>query len=142
MTTYTRMPSGKAALIMWCAADPDVNAQITGRVGTDLDATLPAIRITLVDGSPTVAGETNYARPQLQIECWGRTAVEADRLMWTLIEKLPTIRQTTWTPSGGAPAVYVSGADVVLGPVEDKDDPTDSYRQYMDVELHVHHPVP
>jgi hypothetical protein len=142
MATYTRMPSGKSALIMWCAADPDVNAIIGGRVGTDLDVTLPAIRISLVDGGPDVTGETNYARPQLQVECWARSAVEADRLMWTLVEKLPTIRGTTWAPSGAAPAVYVSGASITLGPVEDKDDPTNSYRQYADVELHVHHPVP
>jgi hypothetical protein len=137
----TRMPSGKSALIMWLAADPDI-AAITTRIGTDLDPTLPAIRVTLVDGQPTVTGETNYARPQLQVECWGRSAVDADRLMWTVIEKLPALRQTTWTPSGGAPAVYVSGFDVTLGPVEDYDEATSNYRQYCDVELHVHHPVP
>lgn len=136
-----RFPSGKSALIMWLSADPDVTV-ITPRIGTDLDATLPAIRVTLVDGQPTVTGENNYAMPQFEVECWGRSAVDADRLMWTVIEKLPTIQGTTWTPSGGAPAVYVSGVSITLGPVEDYDDPTSAYRQYCDVELHVHHPVP
>lgn len=136
----SRFPSGKSAVIMWLVADPDVAAIIAGRVGTDLDPTLPAIRVTLVDGSPTVTGENNYARPQLELECWARSAVDADRLMWTVIEKLPTIRGTTWSPSGGAPPVYVSGVEVVLGPVEDRDDTSDTFRQYTDVQLDVHHP--
>jgi hypothetical protein len=137
-----RMPSGKSALIMWLAADPDIAEIVSGRVGTDLSATLPAIRVTLVDGSPQVTGETNYARPELQVDCWAASAAAADRLMWTVVDRLPTIRGTTWTPSGGAPACYVSGADIVLGPVEDYDEATGSYRQYADVALHVHHPVP
>ena len=136
----SRFPSGKAALIMWLVADPDVNLIVAGRVGTDLAGTLPAIRVSLVDGRPEVGGENNYARPELQVECWAASASGADALMWTVVEKLPTLARTTWTPAGGAPPVYVSGLDVILGPVEDYDDATGAYRQYADVELHVHHP--
>lgn len=129
----TPSPDGVGAIIAWLRAQSDV-AAITPRVGTKLAGTLPAIRVSLVDGNPETTGELNAAHPTLQVECWANDPAGADLLMRTVTAALPSIRWGTW---GGT---YVSGAYLDLGPIMSDDPDTAAYRQLADVVLDVHNP--
>lgn len=137
-----RFPSGVQALIAWVRANTEVGAIIgsgaNARVGVDLDATLPAIRVQLINGHPQVEGESITAAPVIQVECWGRSTAEADKLMWTLIGNLPSMRGTTWTTNGLV--TYIAWVGVQLGPLVSDDESTGEFRQLVDLELSVYVP--
>ena len=138
----SRFPSGVQAFVAWARSNSDLASLIGGstgpRVGVDLDATLPAIRVQLISGNPEVSGESLAARPVIQVECWGRSTAEADQLMWTLIGALKTLRYTTWTSNGLV--TYVAWVDVQLGPLVSDDEPAGAFRQLVDLELSVYVP--
>lgn len=128
------VPSGVAAFIAWARQQADLVAIQSTRVGTILSGTLPATRVTLIDGSPEVSGEFNAAHPTIEIEAWAATPDAADTLMRTYIAALPSMKGGTWA------GAYVSGVDVNLGPLMSDDPDTGEFRQLMDVVLDIHNP--
>jgi 3-deoxy-D-arabino-heptulosonate 7-phosphate (DAHP) synthase class II len=134
----TPSPDGVGAMIAWMRQQSDVAGSAGGtgsaRIGTRLSATLPAWRLTLVNGDPETTGENNAAHPTIQVEAWANDPAAADLMMRTFTAALPLIRWGTWA------GTYVSGAYVDLGPIMSDDPDLSSYRQLVDVILDVHNP--
>lgn len=86
------LPSAPAMLIAWAKVQADLVAIQGARVGTRLNATLPASRIQRVSGTPTDPWQDN---PVLQIEAWAGNEGDADLLIRTWIAALDQVRQTT-----------------------------------------------
>lgn len=109
----TLLPSAETVTIAWLKANTDLLAIHGGRVGSKLNATLPAIRVQRIGGSPV---ETWEDRPLLQVEAWAADQTTADTLARTIVAVLPTIR-----------AAYASGRvwtyAVESGPFWAPDDP-------------------
>jgi hypothetical protein len=133
----TPSPDSVGCVIDFIRRQSDMAALVGGaspRVSTRLSGTLPAIRVTLVDGGPDTTGEFGGAHPTVQVECWANDPATADLMMRTFTAALPQVKGGTW---GG---VYVSGARVDLGPIMSDDPDTTAYRQLTDVILDVHNP--
>jgi hypothetical protein len=95
------LPSAAALTVAWLKANVDLAPIHGGRVGTKLNATLPAIRVQRVAGSPP---EPWRDEPVMQIECWAADEGTADLLARTVIAALPTIRKAgslTYTVDSG-----------------------------------------
>lgn len=108
------LPSAAGLLVAGLKADPDLTAIHGGRVGTRLNATLPAIRIQRIGGSPSELWED---RPLMQVDCWATDEGMADRLVRTVVAALPSLRGTY--PTG---RVYTY--EIESGPFWAPDDPT------------------
>lgn len=108
------LPSAAGLLVAGLKADPDLTAIHGGRVGTRLNATLPAIRVQRIGGSPSELWED---RPLMQVDCWATDEGMADRLVRTVVAALPTLRGTY--PTG---RVYTY--EIESGPYWAPDDPT------------------
>lgn len=133
------IPSGVSVFVAWARTQPDMAAIHGGRVSSRTSATLPAVRVTLVDGNPEVTGEYNAAHPLIEVECWASTPEVADQLMRTLIAALPDLTGSRVTlPSGGS--AFVSSVAVDLGPIVQDDPDTGEYRQLIDIMIGVHNP--
>lgn len=111
--TVDLLPSAPAVTVAWLKANPDLLAIHGGRVGTKLNATLPAIRVQRIGGT---VPETYEDQPVLQIECWAADEGTADRLARTVIAALPTVR-------GEYPTGQVWTYAVESGPYWAPDDP-------------------
>ncbi len=111
--TVTLLPSAVVVTVGWLKTNPDLAAIHGGRVGTKLNATLPAVRVQRISGTVVEVWEDS---PVLQVECWAATEGEADLLARTVIGALPTVRGT-----------YASGRvwtyQVESGPFWAPDDP-------------------
>jgi hypothetical protein len=114
------LPDAEVLVIGFLASHPDLNPLISDRVGTDLDARLPAIRVTRLSRPPRQDWEDN---PELQIDCWAETQEEASVLARTVVSVLPDIV-----------GVHVEGAvrsyEVILGPFWSPD-PDANYARYL-----------
>jgi len=111
--TVTLLPSAEVASVAWAKAQPDLVPLHGGRVGTRLNATLPAIRVQRVGGSPVDPWED---RPLIQWECWAADQAAADLLVRTLMAALPSFRGTF---AGGRVYTYT----IESGPYWAPDDP-------------------
>lgn len=109
----TLLPSAPEILIDFLESQPDLLALHGGRVGTKLAATLPAIRVQRIGGTPPEPWED---QPSLQVECWGNED-QSDTLVRTLIAVLPEFRHRAVT--GGRAHTY----EVTSGPYFAPDDP-------------------
>lgn len=109
------LPSAAALTVALLKSDSDLSAITGGRVGTKLNATLPAIRVQRIGGTPDEYDGTDA--PSMQVECWAADEATADRLVRTLIAVLPTFRHRDVT--GGRVYTY----DVTSGPYWAPDDP-------------------
>lgn len=83
------LPSAEVAAVAWAKAQTDLAAIHGGRVGTKLNATLPAIRVQRIGG---VAEDPWEDRPLVQWECWAADQAAADLLVRTLVAALPLFR--------------------------------------------------
>lgn len=107
--TVTLLPDATALLVAYLKADSQVNALVSGRVATKLPATpqFPSIRITRIGGVPNkVWGD----HADFQIDCWGRTELEAWQVARTAYPVLLAAPQTHSTGvlsdvSPGAPGL-------------------------------------
>lgn len=90
--TLSLLPSAPALTVAWLKTQTDLAAIHGGRVGTKLNATLPAIRVQRIGGmSPDVYED----QPLMQFECWAADEGTADRLVRTLVAALPSFRDAT-----------------------------------------------
>lgn len=108
------LPSAPVLTIAWLKAQTDLAAIHGGRVGTKLNATLPALRVQRIGGS---SPDPYQDEPVMQFECWAADEATADLLARTLVAALPTIRGLT-LPSG---RVYTY--EIESGPFWLPDDP-------------------
>lgn len=111
--SLTLLPSAAKVTVAWLKGNADLAALHGGRVGTKLNATLPAIRVQRIGGSPDEVWEDS---PLLQIECWAADEGAADDLARSVVAALPTIR-------GAAPGGRVYTYAVESGPYWAPDDP-------------------
>lgn len=125
--TLTLLPSPSVATVAWLKNQPDLIPLHGGRVGTKLNAALPAVRVQRIGGSPA---DTWSDRPLMQIECWAADEGAADRLSLAVVAALPTFRGD-----------YASGRvwtyAVESGPYFSPDDPdlSNSVRYILTVRL-------
>lgn len=112
MTTIL-LPSAVVLTVAWLKSNPELAAIHGGRVGTKLHATLPAIRVQRIGGTPS---EVYEDQPVVQVECWAADEGTADRLVRTVIAVLPTVRRVY--PTG-----QVWTYQVESGPFWSPDDP-------------------
>lgn len=112
-TGVALLPSAPALLIAWAKAQPDLAAIQGTRVGTKLNATLPATRISRVGGSPSDPWQDN---PLLQVEAWAADEGTADLLIRTWVAVLDSVRQVT---ASGRVYTY----SIESGPFWEPDDP-------------------
>lgn len=133
------VPSGVTVFVAWARAQTDLAAIHGGRVASRTSATLPAMRVSLIDGNPQVTGENNRADPVISVECWDTTPEGADRLMRTLIAALPQLAASAVALPGGGSA-FVSSVGIDLGPLVSDDPDTGENRQLVDLVLGVHNP--
>lgn len=112
--TVTLLPFAEQVTIAWLKANTDLLALHGGRVGTNLNATLPAVRVSRVGGTPPEMWED---APSIQIECWAATQIAAWTLTSTALAALPTIRGPI---TGGRIYTY----QVTSGPFWAPDDPS------------------
>ena len=127
MTTAHLLPSAQALTVAWLKANPELAAIHGGRVSTRLNATLPAVRVARVGGVSPDVWEDN---PVIQIECWAKDDVEADRLARTVVAALPTFR-------GKFPAGTVYSYSIDGGIYGSPDDPnlSNNVRSILTVRL-------
>lgn len=123
----TLLPPAEPALIAWMRADSDLSALCGGRVGTKLNATLPAFRVTRVGG---VAEEAWLDRPSVQVEAWAADAGTADTLIRSFVAALPRLARYAYQGT-------VWSAAVTSGPIWFPDDPnlSSNARYLVTVEL-------
>jgi hypothetical protein len=122
LVSLTLLPSAPALLIAWAKTQTDLAAIQGTRVGTRLNATLPASRIQRVGGIPTDPWQD---RPEIQIEAWAADEATADLLIRTWRAALDLVRQTT---AAGRIYTYEITVEPFLAP----DDPTlSSNSRYM-----------
>jgi hypothetical protein len=121
------LPSAAMVMVAWLKNNPDLNALHGGRVGTRLNAILPAIRVQRVGGAPS---ELWRDEPVVQIECWAADEGAADILARTVVASLPTVRSTV---VGGRVYTY----NIESGPFWSPDDPSlsNSVRYILTVRL-------
>jgi hypothetical protein len=81
LVSLTLLPSAPALLIAWAKTQTDLAAIQGTRVGTRLNATLPASRVQRVSGTPTDPWQD---LPVLQVEAWAADEATADLLIRTL----------------------------------------------------------
>lgn len=114
--TVTLLPSAEQVMVAWLTSQADITALVGGRVGTRLNGTLPAIRVTRVGNASSDVWQDNAA---LQVECWAaeHDQATADTLVRTVVAALPSIRHTT-VPGG---TVYTYS--ITAGPFWSPDDP-------------------
>lgn len=112
--TVALLPDAETVLVTWATANSDIIALVSGRVGTKLNGTLPAIRVTRIGDPPRDPWEDDA---NLQVECWAANSVAASLLVRTVLAALPTIRNTS--VSGGRVYTYSIGS----GPFYSPDDP-------------------
>jgi hypothetical protein len=112
--TATLLPSAAVVTVAWLKANPDLAAIHGGRVGTKLNATLPAIRVQRIGGTTPDVYED---QPVMQVECWAESEGAADLLARTVVATLPSVRGTYPT---GQVFTYL----VESGPYWAPDDPT------------------
>lgn len=101
-------------MVAWAKAQTDIAALTGGRVGTRLNATLPAIRLQRVGLAPPEPWQDDAS---IQVECWALDQATADLLARTVVAALPSIRNTTVT--GGRVYSY----QITSGPFWSPDDP-------------------
>ncbi len=127
------LPSSEQVFIAWAKTVAALNTITGGRVGTKLNATLPAIRVNRVGGTAT---EPWQDTPQLQVECWAVDQATADLLARTVISSLTGVRIPV---AGGVIHSYsVSG-----GPFWSPDDPnlSQNARYILTIDLLITTPV-
>lgn len=126
--TLTLLPSAEQVFVAWAKAHADLNALEGGRVGTKLNATLPAIRVTRIGNAPPEPFEDDAS---LQVECWAVDQGAADTLARSVVAALPSIRNTS--VSGGRVWTYT----ITSGPYWAPDDPSlsNNARYVMTVDL-------
>jgi hypothetical protein len=107
------LPSAEVAAVAWAKAQPDLTPLHGGRVSTKLNATLPAIRVQRIGGSPADPWED---QPVVQFECWAADQGAADLLARSLVAALPTFR-------GAYPDGWVWAYQIESGPFYSPDDP-------------------
>src|SRR5215213_817571 len=107
------LPSAEVAAVAWAKTQPDLAPLHGGRVGTKLNATLPAIRVQRIGGSPVDPWED---QPAVQFECWAADQGGADLLVRSLVAALPTFR-------GVYPDGRVHTYSIESGPFYAPDDP-------------------
>lgn len=129
----TLLPDAEVMFIAWAKANAALLALHSGRVGTKLNATLPALRVTRVGG---VASEHYQDDPSLQVEAWGADQGAASLLARTVVEQLTAIRHTT--ANGRLYTYRVSG-----GPLWAPDDPnlSQNSRYILTLDLLITTPV-
>ena len=108
----TLLPSAEAVLVAWLKAHPDLTPLHGGRVGTKLNATLPAVRVARVGGTPE---EPWLDLPLVQVEAWAADQTAADTLARSIIAAMPDVR--------GAAAGKVRTFAYESGPFWAPDDP-------------------
>lgn len=88
--TLTLLPSAVGVFVAWCKTNTDLAAVHGGRVGTKLNATLPAVRVARIGGIPDQESWQDNA--ELQVECWAAEDPVAELLARQVIAALPTLR--------------------------------------------------
>lgn len=81
----------EAIAVSFFKAQTDINALVGGRVATSLNATLPALRVGRIGGTPP---DTYEDQPVLQIEAWDATRTGAKLLIRSVVAALPSMRGT------------------------------------------------
>lgn len=109
------LPSAAALTVGLLKTNADLAAIHGGRVGTQLNKTLPAIRVQRIGGTPDEYDGTDA--PSMQVECWAGDEATADLLVRTLIAVLPAFRHRPVT--GGRVFTY----EITSGPYWAPDDP-------------------
>jgi hypothetical protein len=112
--TAALLPSAAVVTVAWLKENPDLAAIHGGRVGTKLNATLPAIRVQRIGGTTPDVYED---QPVMQVECWAETEGAADLLARTVVATLPSVR-------GIYPTGQVWTVAVESGPYWSPDDPS------------------
>lgn len=108
------LPSGAVLFVAWAKADQDLAAIQGARVGTKLNATLPATRVQRIGGTPE---SPQLDQPVLQVECWAADEGTADTLARTYLAVLDRFRHRAAT---GQVHTYA----VESGPFFSPDDPS------------------
>jgi hypothetical protein len=108
------LPSAPVLFIARAKTHPDLVAIQATRVGTKLNATLPATRVQRIGGSPPELWRDD---PLLQVEAWAADEGTADLLIRTWVAALPDFRHRATTGE-----IHTYGID--SGPFWSPDDPT------------------
>lgn len=107
------LPSAPIVLVAFLKTNTALAAIHGGRVGTKLNAVLPALRVQRIGGTPDEPWRDN---PVMQVEAWGATEDDVDLLIRTVVDELPKVRKPV---TGGKVWTYV----VDSGPFWAPDDP-------------------
>lgn len=124
--TVALLPDAEALFVSWAKSHPDLSVLHGGRVGTVLNATLPALRVTRVGVAPDERWEDVA---ELQVDCYAADQGAANLLARTVTAALPDLQ-------GDRPGFgWVGSADVTVGPVWLPDNDTGRARYMLAVTL-------
>lgn len=80
----------EAITIAYLKADTTLLSLVAARVGVDINATYPFIRLFRIAGTPDRELWADHAR--IQVEAWGRTRTEASHIARRTFESLQAMR--------------------------------------------------
>jgi hypothetical protein len=125
--TDTLLPSAEVVFVAWAKAHTALLALHSGRVGTQLNATRPCLRVQRL-GRPQI--DRWEDAPELQVEAWATSETSADQLIRTVVAALPDIR-------GTRTGARISGYEITLGPLYQPDEGTQLHRYLLDLVLYL-----
>jgi hypothetical protein len=124
------IPRPTPAVVTWLRTQTDLAAIHSGRVSTELNQTMPCMRVNVVYYLPTA---DRWERvPVFQIESWAANERDADVLGTLAANVWPDFR-------GNVGQAYISGAWLNTdGPIPVRDPNTQFYRTFFDGALRIH----
>jgi len=123
------IPRPTPAVVSWIKNNPAFSAH-GGRVGTSLNQTLPAVRVTLL--YYLASGGRWERHPVFQIEAWATNEAQADTLATDIANHWPDFR-------GNVGQAYISGAWLHSdGPIPMPDQSTNLFRYQFEAALSIH----
>lgn len=106
-------PDPVALQIAWLNTVALLTEMVGSRIGSKVDAQLPAVRVTLSPAPPP--GMPEVRNVVTQIDCYGRTDIEADTIARVIRNAIPSMAQAEHANA------RVSGAAVWVEPYEVED---------------------
>ena len=124
------IPRPTPAVVTWLRTQPELSTIHGGRVATELNQTMPCMRVNVVYYLP--ASDRWERVPVFQIESWATTEKVADELGTLAVNLWPEFR-------GNIGQAYISGAWLnTEGPILVRDPNTQYYRTFFDGALRIH----
>lgn len=124
------IPRAAPAVIAWLRTEDTLAPIHGGRVSTEMNQTLPCLRVNVVYYLP--AADRWERVPVFQIEAWATNERDADVLGTAVANIWPNL-------SGTIGQAYISGAWLhTEGPIPVRDPNTQYYRTFFDAAVRIH----